>query len=218
MRLLLTSSGITNASIEKGLSDLLEIPYRKSSLAFIPTAANVTKEDKSWLVNDLNIFKNLGFSYFDIVDIAAVGIDIWWPSLKRADVLVFGGGDEEYLLTWIKKSGLGEKLPELLKTKVYVGISAGSMAAAKQVSLSSAGLLYYEDTGKFVDWKGLGFVDFEVRPHLNSRWFPKVTLENLQKIAHKTSSPFYAIDDTSAIKVRDNNINVISEGTWKKFS
>ncbi len=218
MKLLLTSSGITNKSIEKAFLELLSKPFAKSHITFIPTAANVEKGDKTWLVTDMHNLLKLGFLTFDIVDISAVSKDVWLPSFENADVLVFGGGNVNHLLTWMKKSGVAELLPSLLKTKVYMGISAGSMVAAKNVSLSKAGMLYYEQTGKFENRTGLGFVDFEIRPHLNSPDFPKVRLDYLEKLAKETPTTFYALDDASTIKVIDGNISVVSEGKWRKFN
>lgn len=218
MKLLLTSSGITNKSIEKALLELAGRPFSKLNLTFVPTAANVEEGNKSWLVDDMYNFKKLGFGTFDVMDIAAVSKDIWLPSFKKSDVLVFGGGNVNYLLGWIKKSGLEKILPELLETKIYVGISAGSMVTARNISLSSSGILYYEQTGNLENIKGLGFVNFEIRPHLNSTYFPKVRLDYLQKLAEKTPNAFYAIDDNTTIKVVDGQISLVSEGEWEKFN
>lgn len=209
---------MTNKSIEKALAELVGERFEKLHLTFIPTAANVEKGDKGWVVDDMQHFKKLGFATFDIIDISAVGKDIWLPSLEKADVLVFGGGNVNHLLHWIRKSGLEEILPTLLKTKVYVGISAGSMVTAVDVSLAESGLLYYEETHNFKHVKGLGFVDFEIRPHLNSKWFPKVRLDFLEELAQKTPNIFYAIDDDTALKIVDSDVTVISEGKWKKFN
>lgn len=218
MKLFLTSSGNTNKSIEKALLELLGKPFNKANLTFVPTAANVEKGDKAWLVDDMNNFKKLGFVSFDIIDISAVPKDIWSPSFDSADILVFGGGNVYHLLSWFRKSGLDSMLPDFLKTKVYVGISAGSMVTARNISLSTSGILYYEQTGNLENIRGLGLVDFEIRPHLNSQWFPKVRLDYLDKIAKETPNSFYAIDDNTAIKVIDGKISIISEGEWKKFN
>ncbi len=218
MKLLLTSSGITNKSIERALLDLLGKPFEKANLTFIPTAANVEKGDKAWLVNDINNFRKLGFASLEITDISAVPKDIWLPSFEKADVLVFGGGNVYYLLECIRRIGLDKLLLNFLETKVYVGISAGSMVTAKNISLSTAGVLYYEQTGGFKNKKGLGLVDFELRPHLNSKWFPKVRLPYLKKLAEKIPYSFYAIDDKTAIKIVDDKISIVSEGEWKKFN
>lgn len=218
MKLLLTSSGNTNKSIENAILDLLGKPFQKAKLVFIPTAANPEEGDKSWLVDDMNNFKKLNFSRFDVVDISAVPKSIWHPIFKKADIFVFGGGDTIYLRESIRKSGLEIILPELLKTKIYVGISAGSMVTAKNISLSTAGILYYEKYGKFKNRKGVGLVDFELRPHLNSKWFPKVKLPYLKELAGKASYTLYAIDDDTAIKVVDDKASIVSEGEWKKFN
>lgn len=138
--------------------------------------------------------------------------------IDHADVIGVGGGNDRYLLRWLRKSGLVDVLPEYLKTKLYMGISAGSIVTAKTVSLSSLGILYYERTKKFTDDKGLGLVDFETRPHLNSPGFPKVRADYLATLAAENPTPFYAIDDNSAIKVDGDTVTIISEGVWKKFN
>ena len=218
MKLLLTSEGITNPSIANALLKLLGKPFEKSRVTYIPTAANGEEGDKSWVEVDMNGIRRLGPLSFDVVDIAAVPKNIWLPSFEKADALVFGGGNVDYLLTWMKKTGAAAVVPKLLKTKVYVGISAGSMATAKNISLSSDRILYYEKTKEFDNMKGLGFVDFEIRPHLNSPSFPRVRLDYLEKLARKTPTTFYAIDDASAVQVVDTKVTVISEGVWKKFN
>jgi dipeptidase E len=218
MKFLLTSSGMTNKSIEKALLELLGKPFKQAHLTFIPTAANVEKGDKTWLVNDMNNFRVLNFQSLDIIDISAVPKKIWLPSFEDADILVFGGGNVRYLLEWIGNSGLTEYLPRLLEKKVYVGISAGSMVTAKNISLSSMGILYFEKKGVLENTNGLGFVDFEIRPHLDSKWFPNLTIGYLTKLAKEIPTTFYAIDDNTAVKIVDDKITIISEGNWKKFN
>ena len=69
MKLLLTSSGNTNKSIENSLLELLGKPFNKTNLVFIPTAANVEEDTSGWLETDINNFKKLGFNDFDVIDI-----------------------------------------------------------------------------------------------------------------------------------------------------
>ena len=93
MKLLLTSSGITNKSIEKALLKLLGKSFRDSHLIFIPTAANTESGNNSWLTKDINNFKKLGFKTFNVIDISKISKDIWLSNFKNADILVFGGGN-----------------------------------------------------------------------------------------------------------------------------
>jgi dipeptidase E len=218
MKLLLTSNGISNTSIANALHELLGKPFEKSSVTFIPTAANIERGDKKFIVNDMYNLLKLGFETFDIADISAVSKELWMESFHKADVLVFGGGNDKYLLEWLDKSGVKEQFPDLLKTKVYMGISAGSIVTAKHVSLSSVGILYYERNQKFENREGLGLIDFEIRPHLNSEWFPKARIDYLSKLAAESHIPFYAIDDNSAVVVNGDSVSVVSEGEWKKFN
>ena len=53
MKLLLTSGGLTNKSIEKALFELVGKKPKDTTLCFIPTASNVEMEDKDWFINDL---------------------------------------------------------------------------------------------------------------------------------------------------------------------
>ncbi|MFZ2188738.1 MAG: Type 1 glutamine amidotransferase-like domain-containing protein [Candidatus Moraniibacteriota bacterium] len=215
MKLLLTSAGLSNKSISNALLELTERPFSELNLAFIPTASNVEEGDKDWVINDLIYCKNLGFKSIDIVDISAIPRDLWFPRLQVADVLMFEGGNTFHLMHWLEKSGLKELLPEMLKTKVYVGISAGAMVTSRKNSFLK---LYYQGEYEHEDENGLGLVDFQIRPHLNSPYFSGLNLENLEKIAKDFPETFYALDDNSAIKIEDGKIEIISEGVWKKFN
>jgi dipeptidase E len=205
MRLLLTSNGIANKSIAKVLRGWV----KDIRFAFIPTAANMVDGDKHWLITDLVNCRKLG--PVDIVDIAAVGKKTWLPRLKKANIIVVGGGDTKYLMSWMSKSGLKKELPRLLKTRVYMGISAGSIITGKTLNASSE-FLYDTKYGARV--AGLGLVDFAVRPHLNSPSFPKVKDKVLKKLCLKFDCTLYAIDDETAIKVEHGKPSVVSEGKW----
>ncbi|MBI1984602.1 MAG: Type 1 glutamine amidotransferase-like domain-containing protein [Candidatus Wildermuthbacteria bacterium] len=155
----------------------------------------------------------IGFKSIDIVDISALPRELWQPRIETTDVLFFSGGDTFYLLHWLKKSGLAELLPELLKTRVYAGISAGSMATGKSLALRNHVKLYPDEAPmKYPDDEGLGFFNFHFRPHLNSPDFPKVRREVMEELAKEIKEPIYALDDQSALKIVDGKIEVVGEG------
>ncbi|MBI1863177.1 Type 1 glutamine amidotransferase-like domain-containing protein [Candidatus Microgenomates bacterium] len=218
MKLLLTSDGITNESIKKALQDLCVRPFGELKLAFIPTAANVEDGDKDWLIKDISYGMKLGFAETDIVDISAIDAEMAERRLENADVLMFGGGNTFHLMYWLQKSGLKQQIPELLKTRVYVGISAGSMVATANLVLSDSPRLYNNEKIGADATQGLGLVDFHIRPHLNSLHFPAMSVENVEKISKEVTEPVYAIDDTTAIRVVDRDMQIISEGMWKRFN
>lgn len=209
MKLLLTSTGITNKSLAAALKSLVKGKIR---IAFIPTAANLKEGKKSWLIKNYNECEKLGD--VDIVDIACMSRKNWLPRLRKANVIFVGGGDTEYLMNCMKKSGLKKEFPNLLKSRVYVGISAGSVIAAKGLDASSRFL--YSNEPKIAP-SGLGYVDFNVRPHLNSLRYPKMRDRYLKKVSKKINVDLYAIDDDSGILVNNGKIKIISEGIWKKY-
>ena len=151
----------------------------------------------------------------------------WLPRFEQADAIMFGGGTSFYLSYWLEQTGLMTALPNMLKDKVYVGMSAGSMVACHSLRVASEaperfGELKddeYDELGPKgqSSSKTLGLTDFVVRPHLNSPEFPKIREPFLRKIATTLTVPMYAIDDQSALKVVDGRVEVVSEGVWRLF-
>jgi len=137
-------------------------------------------------------------------------------TLEQADVLFFEGGDEYYLMKWIRLSGLDLLLPELLKTRVYVGVSAGSMVTSRDFS-QEINVVYEEHLNKEkIKW--LGFVHFYFMPHLNSEYFTKVREENIKQAVKGIIDKVYALDDQSALKIVDGKVTVITEGEYLEFN
>lgn len=219
MKLLLTSNGLSNKSIIAALLELVGKPASETNLAFIPTAANAEEDDKGWVIDDLVNIKNLGFKQLDIVDISALPRDSWLPRLKHADILFFSGGHTWHLMHWLRQSGLADLLPDLLKTRVYAGISAGSIVTGPSLALSSdtsEPFAYEDDLPK--GEAGLRLVNFHIRPHLNSSDFPKASEAYLRDRAKEVAETIYALDDQSALKVVDGQVEVISEGKTLVFN
>lgn len=215
MKLYLTSSGLSNPSLINAIEKLLGKSAKDVNLAFIPTAANVEPGEKSWMIEDLNNFKKAGF-LVDIVDISAVSKDVWLPRLQKAEVLFLGGGNTFHLMHWVKQSGLQNELPNLLKTRIYAGISAGSCIAGPSIYNSVQNLFDEKYELKIKD--GLNLVNFQIISHLNSPYFEKIRKENLEVASKELSEPVYAIDDKSAILVDEKNVEVVSEGEWVKYN
>jgi dipeptidase E len=62
---------------------------------------------------------------------------------------------------------------------------------------------------------GLGLVDFAVTVHVDSEGFN--TSADVEEWASGIPVPTYALDDQSAIRVVDGDLEVISEGAWKLY-
>ena len=215
MKLLLTSAGLSNQTLVNAFNKLVDIPSEKIHIAFIPTAANVEVGDKDWLINDYANLKKQNY-IVDIVDISALPKKIWLPRIKDANVIFVGGGNTFHLMYWFEKSGLKELLPELIKTRVYAGISVGSCITGPTIYNSVQNL--FGEKYELKIKKGLNLVNIQIIPHLNSDYFPKIREENLEIASKNLTEPVYAIDDDSAVIVDGDKIEIVSEGRWKKFN
>jgi dipeptidase E len=220
MKLLLTSAGISNNSIRNALIELLGKPIEESKAVFIPTAiygvvggGEIIRKVICGTLGDP--FCEAGWKSLALLELTALPTmkkELWETVLHEADALLVGGGDCQYLCYWMQQSGLTEMLPSLLQKLVYVGLSAGSMIMTRY------GTTYGNHTLPPDSDKCLGFVDFAIHPHLDHEMFPNNSLANTEKLAGTLPFSSYAIDDNTAIKVIDGNVEVISEGNWKLFT
>jgi dipeptidase E len=221
MKLLLTSAGINNKSIHDTLVDMLGKPIADSSALCIPTAMYghpwVGPGVKAWEFisgKEENPMVSLGWKSVGVLELTAlpsIDEDRWVPLVRETDVLLVSGGDALYLCHWMRQSGLADLLPSL--HAVYVGMSAGSMVMAPSIGEF------------FVGWtppnggdETLGLVDFAMFPHLDHEMLPYNTMANAERWAAGMQGSAYAIDDQTAIKVIDGEVEVVSEGQWKLFS
>lgn len=216
MKLLLSSNGFSDQGISDALFELIGKNPENTNLVFIPTASNVVTGDKDWLIHDLINIDKQGFRSVAITDISAVPEKIWKPQLEEADVLFFEGGNEHFLMHWINESGLINFLPEMLKSKVYMGLSAGSMVAGPDLDLRVTGI--YGDGIEAVSTAGLGLVDFYFLPHLNNPYFPARIEANFNEAMKGVARKTYVLDDQSALKVIDGKVEHVGRGKYSEFN
>jgi dipeptidase E len=225
MKQLLTSNGLSNDSIAKAFQELIGKEPKDSKVAFIPTAANPERGDKGWLIDDMHRIKDRGY-VVDVVELTALKPEVIKNVLVEADAIFVGGGNTFYLSYWMQKSGVFDLLPELLRTKVYAGISAGSIVAGMQIVPSKAldNIQEFRDDDYYekavrdeASAESLKLANLVFRSHLNSDFFPRVRKEFLEQIVDKLPAPLYALDDNSALKIVDGNIEVVTEGEWLKL-
>jgi len=218
VKLLLTSGGVTNASIGAALTDLLGKPTSECTALCIPTAQwghpMCGPVSARGFVSGLPPWGSLtsipwgSLGLLELTALPTIGADRWMPWVHDADVLLVDGGDATYLCHWMRESGLADLLPSLIET-VWVGVSAGSMVMTPRTGTD------------FVAWpdapddQTLGMVDFSIFPHLDV--FPDNSMDAAERWAAEVAGPAYAMDDQSAISVVDGEVRVVSEGAWRYF-
>jgi dipeptidase E len=221
MKFLLTSAGVNNKSIHEALVTMLNKPIADSTALCIPTAMYghpwVGPGVRTWEFisgNSENPMVDLGWKSVGVLELTAlpsIGEDRWVPLVRETDVLLVSGGDALYLAHWMRQSGLADLLPSL--NAVYVGMSAGSMVMSPNIGEAFVG--WNPPTGGD---ETLGMVDFSIFPHLDHEMLPENTMADAERWAAGIHGPSYAIDDQTAIKVIDGEVEVVSEGNWRLFS
>lgn len=241
MKLLLTSSGISNPSILDALVGLLGKPVAESTALVVPTAIHPFPSGPEMAARLVRgevrtPLTELGWGSLGVLELTAlpsIGKEVWVPTVQAADALLFWGGDPLYLSFWMRESGLADLLPSL--TSVYVGTSAGAMAACATFGetyteprsgsgtpLTSEEIVFGTPDGAvsrtFVTAAGAGLADFALIPHLGNPDHPDASLANAELWAAKLPVPTYAIDDQTVLVVTDGVVDVVSEGTWRLFT
>ena len=223
MKLLLTSAGIRNVRIHAALLELLGKPISECNALCIPTAGYghphgspggawrfVAGKQSATPMCELG-WKSVGL--LELTALPSIRRERWESWVRAADVLLVNGGDAVYLAHWMRQSGLADLLPSLRDT-VWVGLSAGSMVMTPRV-----GEAFVEAKPSITgDDLALGVVDFSIFPHLDYPNFPDNTMACAQRWAADLGCAAYAIDDETAIKVVDGEVEVVSEGHWRFFA
>lgn len=240
MKLLLTSDGITNKSIHNALIELIGKPIAEANALFIPTAVYPFTQGAFYAGNPIwgdakSKLTGLGWKSIGLLELTALpSIDkkVWTASIDTADVLLVWGGDPLFLAYWLRHSGLIDYLTSHKPNIVYVGVSAGSIAASSTFAetyykkpggtieaLASEDVTFNSPKGDtrstLITGRGAGLIDYAIIPHFENTDHSDACGNNVDLWASKLSLPVYAIDDQTALKVVDGNIEVISEGKWR---
>ena len=220
MKLLLTSGGVTNPTIHAALVDLLDKPIAECHALCIPTAEwghpncgpggvwrFVSGDSPAPMVT-------LGWKSVGLLELTAlptIDEERWVPWVREADVFLVDGGDALYLCHWMRETGVADLLREM-PDKVWVGVSAGSMVMTPRI-----GADFTNWSPPSEDDRTLGLVDFSIFPHLDHEMMPDNNLDEFARWAAGLGNPAYAMDDQTAIKVADGNVEVVSEGQWQAY-
>lgn len=227
MKLLLTSSGISNPSIEGALVDLLGKPIAESTALVIPTAIYPFPDGAGGAWRAIcgkapSPLCEVGWKSLGVLELTAlpsIREESWVPLVRETDALLVWGGDVLYLCYWLRQSGLADLLPSLSEL-VYVGVSAGSIAMTPYNCDVAFNLQYVpagSDRAREGD-RALGLVDFALRVHLDREGFEDSSMANVEAWAAGIPVPTFAIDDHTAVKVADGAVEVVSEGNWRLFT
>ncbi|MSR87598.1 MAG: hypothetical protein EXS69_00280 [Candidatus Zambryskibacteria bacterium] len=231
MKMLLTSNGFLDISLEKYFLDLVGdrknlrvaiIPNASDPIEWVPekegdpVSAYVAKLTRP---NDVDYGKGKDYDYFiskgyevAIADLKEDPMEVK-KKLESADIIDVWGGDGNWLLDWAKKAKLDTYLKDILdRGTVYVGASAGSCLLTPDI-----GLGWWTPEWN-LDHVGLGIVDFIISPH-NKEVELSANIEKTNKLREQMQShisypwKIYFLQDGQAIKIDGDKIEHVGPGT-----
>ena len=219
--MLLTSSGLSNETLLDALRDLTGKPFGSADVVCIPTASVAESGDHGWLVERLHRLHGLGWRSLNILELNGLPRRTVLDRLLRADVVYVEGGNHYHLARSISGNDLAGDFLEALRSRVYVGVSAGSMVFSRHMT-EHAG----EVIGDLADLHALGattlaapfgLFDWYLKPHLYSPDFPERDDAWADRIAERADFPIYFIDDDTAVRVVGDTVDVVTEGRWRRL-
>ena len=219
VNLLLTSSGLRNESLQGAVRDMLGRPFGSANVVYVPTAAVAEPGDHGWIVESMRRLHGLGWRQFDVLELNGLPHRMVLDRLLQADVVYVEGGSHYHLARSITGNDLTEGFLEALESRVYVGVSGGSMIFSRNLTEHSAEII-----GDAADLHVLGATtvtapfgrfDWYLKPHLYSPDFPERDDAWADDIAGRADFPIYFIDDDTAVRVVDGVVDVVSEGRWR---
>lgn len=214
MRLVLTSDSITNDVIANKIIEFVGKPANEIKFAIINEAYAYEFGSHKWLLQNLDAIRNyFGDNNLEFVNLLALDMEKIKERIELADVLLCCGGNPEYLQKVFEKTGFNKLLLEMLKEKVFVGISAGSMVLGKLPSLETLNAIY-QVTDLFGVEEYLAYFNFSILPHTgksssNSNF--KICLNE----SKKQSYPVYSLSNNSALVIEDNMHYLIGKDCYK---
>jgi dipeptidase E len=219
VNLLLTSSGLRNETLRDALRDMLGKPFGSANIVYVPTASVAEPGDHGWFVANMNRLHGLGWREFDVLELNGLPRQMVLDRLLHADVVYAEGGSHYHLARSITGNNLADGVLKALEDRVYVGVSAGSMIFSRHLTEHSAEII-----GDAADLHALGattveppfgLFDWYLKPHLHSPDFPERDDAWADRIVERADFPIYFIDDDTAVRVIDDEVDVVSEGRWR---
>ena len=158
-------------------------------IGYIPSALDVRRKH---FEEKLAYYSKIGFPDVDLLEPTEPLEEKACLDFFSRDLIHLSGGQVGPYRDRLLNAGLDIKIASFLeKGGVVLGVSAGAMILQRTFELARL----HGDKG---DFKGLGFLDFEVSPH-TSEYFP--VLKRLEDFSRNAKKVVYALNDGDALTV-----------------
>lgn len=164
-----------------------------NTIVYIPTYPD--NKEKCEKLSKSEKFKNIGINFEkSIVLNNSYSQEEIKKIIKENELFFLYGGNPFKQMKFINEYNI----TELIRNKVIIGLSAGSINMCKKAICTKD-----EDFEESKLYKGMGLVDFSIEPHFDINNIE--VLEDLKKYSKITN--IYALEDDSCIIIEDSKIN-----------
>ncbi len=200
MKLLLTSTGLSNKNIKDKFLFLFFGNLSGAKVLFVVSAAEEPRE--KWYVNkSREELLALGINERNLVTYHQ-GEKPSKEILDSISLIYVCGGNTFRLLNKIKESGLDKDIVEMIKKGVfYIGASAGSIIVTPNIEIAEP---WDSNEQELKDLAALSLVNFTVSPHYTEDEEGKV-----DEIEKRLGIEIKRITDKQAVLVVDNKVEII---------
>ena len=197
-------------SMMHNVTDLLkeaEPDLKGKKVVYIPTAA-IAEEIEGMAEEETRMLEDMGL-IVDELEVSTASRKTVMEKLTKNDMIFVGGGNTFFLLQELKRSGADQIISqEVEKGKLYIGESAGAIAACPDIRYS-AEMDVPEKAPELTGYTGMGLVDFYVVPHLGH---PEMGPAAERIIEQYSSVPdLKVINDYQAILVKGDKVRILPE-------
>ena len=190
-----------------GLLKKAEPDLNGKTVTYIPTAA-IAEEIEGMAEAETRMLEGLGLTV-DELEVSTASKDNVREKLAKNDMIFVGGGNTFFLLQELKRSGADQIIArEAEKGKLYIGESAGAIAACPDIGYSAE----MDVPGKapeLTDYTGMGLVDFYVVPHMGHPEMGPAANSIIEK--YSSLLGLKVIDDHQVILIEGDKMSILSE-------
>ena len=129
--------------------------------------------------------------------------------LQDADIIYIVGGTQLVLPLLFREKGLDTLLPELAKTKVVMGTSAGANVLGQSINNAAYWEDQYGPAEQYLQQPFLGFVNFNILPHWGRADHPNRTKERVEPLLIDSPFPLYGLTDEQAIISNNGTVSFV---------
>lgn len=173
--------------------------FRKEIIKFntiVYISGHPKNMEKSFKLAKSEKFLNIGIKFANsiVLDYSFSKEEVY-KIINENKIVFLYGGDPYEQMQFIIDYGI----KDLLKEKVIIGLSAGSINMCKIAVCTKD-----EDFSESTTYNGMGFLDFSIEPHFNIN--NGEVLEDLKKFSYK--SDIYALDESAFIIIDNSQLKL----------